>query len=44
MRIVGYHHVQLAMPAVEVVTDVQLEGRRRFYVVDPFGNRLELIE
>jgi catechol 2,3-dioxygenase-like lactoylglutathione lyase family enzyme len=29
---------------VEVRRDVELEGHRRFYVDDPFGNRLELIE
>ena len=29
---------------VEVRRDVELQGHRRFYVDDPFGNRLELIE
>jgi catechol 2,3-dioxygenase-like lactoylglutathione lyase family enzyme len=29
---------------VDVTSDVQLEGHRRFYALDPFGNRLELIE
>ena len=29
---------------VDVSPDVQLEGHRRFYAVDPFGNRLEFIE
>ena len=29
---------------VEVSSDVQLKGHRRFYAVDPFGNRLEFIE
>ena len=29
---------------VEVTRDTELEGHRRFYVDDPFGNRLELIE
>jgi len=29
---------------VEVVRDTQLDGHRRFYASDPFGNRLELIE
>jgi catechol 2,3-dioxygenase-like lactoylglutathione lyase family enzyme len=35
---------RLAIAGVETVLDVQLEGFRRFYVTDPFGNRLELIE
>jgi catechol 2,3-dioxygenase-like lactoylglutathione lyase family enzyme len=29
---------------VEPIPDVELEGHRRVYVSDPFGNRLELIE
>jgi catechol 2,3-dioxygenase-like lactoylglutathione lyase family enzyme len=29
---------------VEVARDTQLQGHRRFYASDPFGNRLELIE
>ena len=29
---------------VDVEEDTQLEGHERFYVRDPFGNRLELIE
>jgi catechol 2,3-dioxygenase-like lactoylglutathione lyase family enzyme len=29
---------------VEPMADKELEGHRRFYVADPFGNRLELIE
>jgi catechol 2,3-dioxygenase-like lactoylglutathione lyase family enzyme len=29
---------------VDVTADVQLEGHRRFYALDPFGNRIELIE
>jgi hypothetical protein len=29
---------------VEVEDGTQLEGHERFYVRDPFGNRLELIE
>ena len=29
---------------IEIADDVQLEGHRRFYVNDPFGNRLELIQ
>lgn len=28
----------------EVVTDDHLPGYRRFYVADPFGNRLEFLE
>ena len=35
---------RLRESGVEITSDVQLEGRRRFYVHDPFGNRLELIE
>jgi catechol 2,3-dioxygenase-like lactoylglutathione lyase family enzyme len=35
---------RLAISGVEAVLDTQLEGYRRFYVTDPFGNRLELIE
>ena len=27
----------------EVAWDTRIEGRRRFYVRDPFGNRLELL-
>jgi len=29
---------------VEIITDTPLDGRRRVYVQDPFGNRIELIE
>jgi catechol 2,3-dioxygenase-like lactoylglutathione lyase family enzyme len=29
---------------VEAVADAPLEGRRRVYIHDPFGNRIELIE
>lgn len=29
---------------VVVVTDEPLEGYRRIYVSDPFGNRIELLE
>jgi hypothetical protein len=29
---------------VEPVLATKLHGHRRFYVTDPFGNRLELIE
>ena len=35
---------RLAAAGVEPVLDEQLEGHRRFYVSDPFGNRLELVE
>jgi catechol 2,3-dioxygenase-like lactoylglutathione lyase family enzyme len=35
---------RLRSAGCEVVLDVQLEGHRRFYTFDPFGNRLELIE
>jgi hypothetical protein len=40
-RVVGLHHVQLAMPAGD---DVALPGFRRFHASDPIGNRLELLE
>ncbi len=30
--------------AAVVDDDIRIEGRRRFYAFDPFGNRLELIE
>jgi catechol 2,3-dioxygenase-like lactoylglutathione lyase family enzyme len=29
---------------LEAARDTELEGHRRFYTLDPFGNRLELIE
>lgn len=29
---------------VEVTRDVELEGHRRMYLSDPFGNRIELLE
>jgi catechol 2,3-dioxygenase-like lactoylglutathione lyase family enzyme len=35
---------RLEMSGFKVVDTVQLEGFRRVYVRDPFGNRLELIE
>jgi catechol 2,3-dioxygenase-like lactoylglutathione lyase family enzyme len=35
-------HLQRA--GVAVVTDEPLEGYRRLYVSDPFGNRIELLE
>jgi catechol 2,3-dioxygenase-like lactoylglutathione lyase family enzyme len=35
---------RLVTHGVEIVRDVELDGHRRFYVNDPFGNRLELIE
>jgi len=34
---------RLERAGVEVVPDDQVEGHERFYVRDPFGNRLELI-
>ena len=40
-RVVGLHHVQLAMPAVD---DVALPGFRPFHTSDPIGTRLELSE
>jgi catechol 2,3-dioxygenase-like lactoylglutathione lyase family enzyme len=35
---------RIAERGVEVKRDVELQGHRRFYVDDPFGNRLEFIE
>ena len=35
---------RLRAAGVKPVTEVELEGHRRVYVSDPFGNRLELIE
>jgi catechol 2,3-dioxygenase-like lactoylglutathione lyase family enzyme len=34
----------LQRKGVEVITDEPLEGYRRIYVADPFGNRIELLE
>jgi catechol 2,3-dioxygenase-like lactoylglutathione lyase family enzyme len=35
---------RLARAGVPVLDDAELPGRRRFYVRDPFGNRLEFVE
>jgi catechol 2,3-dioxygenase-like lactoylglutathione lyase family enzyme len=35
---------RLEAAGAEIVDDAQLDGHERFYVYDPFGNRLELIE
>ncbi len=35
---------RIAESGYKVIDTVQIEGHRRFYVRDPFGNRLELIE
>ena len=35
---------QLSGGGHEITTDADLEGHRRLYTEDPFGNRLELIE
>ena len=35
---------RLEAAGMRIDDDVQLDGYRRFYVRDPFGNRLELIE
>src|SRR5207237_1424816 len=42
----GLDHVEqrLVEQGVEISRDAELEGHRRFYVDDPFGNRLEFIE
>ena len=41
----GLDELQRSLEAggVEIVKDAQLEGHRRFYVQDPFGNRLKFI-
>jgi catechol 2,3-dioxygenase-like lactoylglutathione lyase family enzyme len=36
--------VRLEAAAIEVQLDRQLPGYRRFYAIDPFGNRLEFLE
>jgi catechol 2,3-dioxygenase-like lactoylglutathione lyase family enzyme len=35
---------RLVTAGADVVDDAQLEGHRRFYGFDPFGNRLEFIQ
>jgi catechol 2,3-dioxygenase-like lactoylglutathione lyase family enzyme len=35
---------RLERAGVETADDTQLEGFRRFYAFDPFGNRIELLE
>ena len=35
---------RLRSAEIEIVEDVRLAAHRRFYVHDPFGNRLELIQ
>lgn len=35
---------RLATQGCETKTDVPVEGRRRIFVFDPFGNRIELID
>ncbi|MEO8476625.1 MAG: glyoxalase [Actinomycetota bacterium] len=46
MRVRGLGELREALErqGVTVVDDTQLEGHERWYVTDPFGNRLELIE
>jgi catechol 2,3-dioxygenase-like lactoylglutathione lyase family enzyme len=46
LRIEGLAHLRAGLRdhGVGVEDDTQLEGHERFYVRDPFGNRLELIE
>jgi catechol 2,3-dioxygenase-like lactoylglutathione lyase family enzyme len=46
LRIEGLAHLRAGLrdQGVGVEDDTQLEGYERFYVRDPFGNRLELIE
>jgi catechol 2,3-dioxygenase-like lactoylglutathione lyase family enzyme len=42
----GLHDLKrrLAAAGVEIADDTELEGHRRFYVFDPFGNRIEVLE
>jgi catechol 2,3-dioxygenase-like lactoylglutathione lyase family enzyme len=35
---------RLEAASIEIQTDRQLPGYRRFYAIDPFGNRLEFLE
>ena len=46
LRIEGLANLRAGLrdQGVGVEDDTQLEGHERFYVRDPFGNRLELIE
>ena len=46
LRVDGLAELRSALGAAgaDVVEDTQLDGHRRCYVRDPFGNRLELIE
>lgn len=46
MRVRGLAELRrsLERDGVTVTDDTQLEGHERWYVNDPFGNRLELIE
>jgi catechol 2,3-dioxygenase-like lactoylglutathione lyase family enzyme len=46
MRVRGLAELRRALErdGVTVTDDTQLEGHERWYVTDPFGNRLELIE
>ena len=46
MRVRGLAELRRALErdGVTVTDDTQLDGRQRWYVTDPFGNRLELIE
>ena len=45
-RVQGLDELEAKVTAAghETRADVQLEGHRRFYVDDPFGNRLEFVE
>ena len=46
LRIRGLHalRVRVESAGIAVEDDTQLDGHERWYVRDPFGNRLELIE
>lgn len=46
MRVRGLGELRAALErdGVEIADDTQLDGHQRWYVTDPFGNRIELIE
>lgn len=44
MAVLAIDHVQLAMPVGGEADAHQVPGRRRGFVYDPFGNRIELVE
>jgi catechol 2,3-dioxygenase-like lactoylglutathione lyase family enzyme len=44
VRHLGALEAHLRSAGIEVVSDEPLPGYERFYVADPFGNRIELLE